>query len=112
MGQAEIALRFICQRTTAAIVASTYCNSWIFDEFDENDPFESTALAYTKIFINRSEKAKMEYLKSWIDEFKIVGVIFHDSKTSFQQFKCPIWYAAALKRRNRIANLSDRRRLV
>ena len=67
----------------AAVVASTYCNSWIFDDFDENNPFESSALAYTKIFINRSEKAKIEMLKSWMNEYKIDGVIFHDSKTCF-----------------------------
>ncbi|RMH79164.1 MAG: 2-hydroxyacyl-CoA dehydratase, partial [Calditrichaeota bacterium] len=67
----------------AAVVASTYCNSWIFDDFDEEKPFESTALAYTKIFINRSESAKLNMLKQWIDEFRIDGVIFHDSKTCF-----------------------------
>lgn len=67
----------------AAVVASTYCNSWIFDNFDENKPFESSALAYTQIFINRSEKAKMDLLKAWIQEYRIDGVIFHDSKTCF-----------------------------
>jgi benzoyl-CoA reductase/2-hydroxyglutaryl-CoA dehydratase subunit BcrC/BadD/HgdB len=67
----------------AAIVASTYCNSWIFDDFDENEPFESSALAYTKIFINRSELAKIQMLKEWINEYKVDGVIFHDSKTCF-----------------------------
>ena len=67
----------------AAVVASTYCNSWIFEEFDENDPFESTALAYTKIFINRSEKAKTEMLKKWFSEYRIDGIVYHDSKTCF-----------------------------
>jgi len=67
----------------AAVVASTYCNSWIFEDFDEKDPFESSALAYTKIFINRSESAKIKMLKQWVDEYKIDGVIFHDSKTCF-----------------------------
>lgn len=66
-----------------AVVASTYCNSWIFEDFDEKEPFESSALAYTKIFINRSERAKLEMLKSWIQEYRIDGVIFHDSKTCF-----------------------------
>jgi benzoyl-CoA reductase/2-hydroxyglutaryl-CoA dehydratase subunit BcrC/BadD/HgdB len=65
------------------VVASTYCNSWIFDEFDENNPFESSALAYTKIFINRSEKAKMKMLKAWLEEFSCDGIIFHDTKTCF-----------------------------
>lgn len=67
----------------AAVVASTYCNSWIFDDFDETKPFESTALVYTKIFINRSERAKMNYLQRMIDEYRVDGVIFHDTKTCF-----------------------------
>jgi len=66
-----------------AVVASTYCSSWVFDKFDENNPWESTARAYTEIFINRSEKAKMEMLKAWMKEYKIDGIIYHDSKTCF-----------------------------
>lgn len=66
-----------------SVVASTYCNSWIFDDFDESEPFESSALAYTEIFINRSEKAKMQMFKNWIEEFNCDGIIFHDTKTCF-----------------------------
>jgi len=67
----------------AAVVASTYCSSWVFDKFDENDPWNSMARAYTEIFINRSEKAKMEMLKSWFGEYSIDGIVYHDSKTCF-----------------------------
>ncbi len=67
----------------AAVVASTYCSSWVFDQFDENDPWNSTARAYTEIFINRSEKAKMKMLADWFEEYKIDGIVFHDSKTCF-----------------------------
>lgn len=70
-------------QNNSAVVASTYCNSWIFEDFDEQHPFESAALAYTRIFINLSEDAKMKMLKKWIGEFRIDGVIFHDSKTCF-----------------------------
>lgn len=70
-------------KNNAAVVASTYCNSWVFDAFDENNPFESSAQAYTEIFINRSEKAKIEILKTLINDFKIKGMLFHDSKTCF-----------------------------
>jgi benzoyl-CoA reductase/2-hydroxyglutaryl-CoA dehydratase subunit BcrC/BadD/HgdB len=66
-----------------SVVASTYCNSWIFDDFDERDPFQSSALAYTEIFINRSEKAKMVMLKNWLEEFHCDGIIYHDSQTCF-----------------------------
>lgn len=66
-----------------AIVASTYCNSWIFEDFDERKPLESIALAYTKIFINRSERAKTEMLIKWVEEYSVDGIIFHDTKTCF-----------------------------
>lgn len=70
-------------QNNTSVVASTYCNSWIFESFDENDPFESYAKAYTEIFINRSEKAKMTFLKNWIELYHVDGVIFHDTKTCF-----------------------------
>lgn len=79
-------LRFLSNlfvENNTAVVASTYCNSWIFDDFDEKNPFESTAFAYSKIFINRSEKVKLEMLKHFIEEYRIDGVIFHDAKTCF-----------------------------
>lgn len=66
-----------------AVVASTYCSSWVFDKFDENDPWNSTAKAYTEIFINRSEKAKMQILSDWMKEYSVDGIVFHDSKTCF-----------------------------
>lgn len=67
----------------ASVVASTYCSSWVFDQFDEEDPWNSTARAYTEIFINRSEKIKMKMLSDWIKEYNIDGIVFHDSKTCF-----------------------------
>jgi benzoyl-CoA reductase/2-hydroxyglutaryl-CoA dehydratase subunit BcrC/BadD/HgdB len=67
----------------SAVVASTYCSSWVFDKFDENDPWNSTARAYTEIFINRSDKAKENILIEWFNEYKIDGIVFHDSKTCF-----------------------------
>lgn len=67
----------------SAVVASTYCSSWIFDSFNENEPFYSAAKAYTEIFINRSEKAKMKMLSKWFQEYNIDGIIYHDSKTCF-----------------------------
>jgi len=70
-------------QNNSAVVASTYCNSWIFDSFDESDPFTSTAKAYTEIFINRSEKAKMKYIKQTAEEYRVDGIIFHDAKTCF-----------------------------
>ena len=64
-----------------AVVASTYCNSWVFNDFDPSDPWRSMALAYTGIFIVRSEETKQRYLKDMIKRFSIDGIVFHDSKT-------------------------------
>ena len=67
----------------SVVVASTYCSSWVFDKFDENDPWNSTARAYTEIFINRSDKAKELILAEWLKEYNIDGIVFHDTKTCF-----------------------------
>jgi benzoyl-CoA reductase/2-hydroxyglutaryl-CoA dehydratase subunit BcrC/BadD/HgdB len=64
-----------------AVVASTYCNSWVFDAFDDKYPFESMARAYTELFINRDESYKQNYLKQMANDFKIDGIIYHDCKT-------------------------------
>lgn len=67
----------------SVVVASTYCSSWVFDKFDENDPWNSTARAYTEIFINRSDKSKEVMLAEWFKEYDIDGIVFHDTKTCF-----------------------------
>lgn len=67
----------------AAVVASTYCNSWVFDDLDSADPLASMAAAYTKIFINRGEYYKQSALVSMINQFNADGIIFHDAKTCF-----------------------------
>jgi benzoyl-CoA reductase/2-hydroxyglutaryl-CoA dehydratase subunit BcrC/BadD/HgdB len=64
-----------------SVVASTYCNSWIFSDFEPNKPFSSMAKAYTNLFINQSEASKIKYLKKMIKEFKIDGIFFHNART-------------------------------
>jgi benzoyl-CoA reductase/2-hydroxyglutaryl-CoA dehydratase subunit BcrC/BadD/HgdB len=63
------------------VVASTYCNSWIFDAFDPKEPFESMARAYTELFIVRDESYKEAYMSDWINNFAIDGIVFHDART-------------------------------
>ncbi len=65
----------------SCVVASTYCNSWIFSAFEGNDPFWSMAKAYLELFIVRSDEYKEKYLKRMVEFFKIDGIIFHDAKT-------------------------------
>jgi benzoyl-CoA reductase/2-hydroxyglutaryl-CoA dehydratase subunit BcrC/BadD/HgdB len=65
----------------SCVLASTYCNSWIFTQLDPGDPFKSMARAYTELFIVRSEEVKEKYMEKMIDLFKIDGVIYHDART-------------------------------
>ena len=64
-----------------AVVASTYCSSWIFPAFDGADPFRSMARAYLELFIVRAEPYKERYLADMQQRFKVDGIIFHDAKT-------------------------------
>ena len=65
----------------AAVVASTYCNSWVYLDLDPDDPFRSMARAYCRIFICRSEDRKEEYLEQTVAAYKVDGILYHDSKT-------------------------------
>jgi len=65
----------------ACVTASTYCNSWIFEDLGHDDPFEGMARAYTEIFIVRSEDFKMRYMEGMVRDYAIDGIIFHDAKT-------------------------------
>jgi benzoyl-CoA reductase/2-hydroxyglutaryl-CoA dehydratase subunit BcrC/BadD/HgdB len=63
------------------VVASTYCNSWIFDQLDPGEPFESMARAYTELFIVRDEGYKEDYIRGEFERYRFDGIIFHDAKT-------------------------------
>jgi len=65
----------------APIVASTYCNSWIFDPLDPKDPFGSMASAALEIFNVRDENFKESYIKEWVKLCGVQGLVFHDAKT-------------------------------
>ena len=65
----------------SCVVASTYCNSWIFEDLRHEDPFEAMARAYTELFIVRSEAFKEKYLEGMIRDYNISGIIYHDAKT-------------------------------
>lgn len=68
-------------KLNTCIVASTYCNSWVFDDLDPNNPFESSAVAYSKLFIVRSDEVKENVLEKLLAEYSADGIIFHESKT-------------------------------
>jgi benzoyl-CoA reductase/2-hydroxyglutaryl-CoA dehydratase subunit BcrC/BadD/HgdB len=63
------------------VLASTYCNSWIFTALNPEDPFTSMARAYTELFIVRSEEAKQQYMEEMLAFFKVDGIVFHNART-------------------------------
>lgn len=71
----------IFKENNACVVASTYCNSWIFSDFDPENPLPSMAKAYIKIFINRNDQYKEDYIEKMVKDFKIDGVIFMAART-------------------------------
>ncbi|HUT77110.1 MAG TPA: 2-hydroxyacyl-CoA dehydratase family protein, partial [Polyangia bacterium] len=75
----ELSTLFLEQRT--CVVASTYCNSWVFTALDPKEPFDSMARAYTELFIVRSDDAKERYIERMRELFKFDGILFHDAKT-------------------------------
>jgi len=75
----SLSMQFIELKT--CVVASTYCNSWIYEDLDPADPFKSMAKAYSSIFICRSDDRKEKYIEEMVAKFKVDGILFHDAKT-------------------------------
>jgi benzoyl-CoA reductase/2-hydroxyglutaryl-CoA dehydratase subunit BcrC/BadD/HgdB len=70
-----------CLELRTCVVASTYCNSWVFEALDPAEPFESMARAYSSTFICRSEDYKESYIEEMVEKFKVDGILYHDAKT-------------------------------
>jgi benzoyl-CoA reductase/2-hydroxyglutaryl-CoA dehydratase subunit BcrC/BadD/HgdB len=88
------------------VLASTYCNSWIFSDFDPADPFTSMARAYTRLFIVRSDDAKEKYIKDMMRFFKIDGIIYHDAKTCPNNSNCRYGMPQRLEKETKIPSLT------
>lgn len=82
----SLAKQFMELKTT--VVASTYCNSWIFDALDPADPFRSMARAYSSIFICRSDDFKEQYIRQMVKQYQIDGILYHDAKTCPNNSNC------------------------
>lgn len=89
----------------ANVLASTYCNSWIFTDFDPDDPFMSMAKAYTELFIVRADDAKEKYVEEMLDFFKVDGIIYHDAKTCPYNTNCRYGMPQRLEKKTGIPSL-------
>ncbi|MEZ4655451.1 MAG: 2-hydroxyacyl-CoA dehydratase family protein [Candidatus Eisenbacteria bacterium] len=75
------ALSELFESLRTCVVASTYCNSWIFDALDPADPFRSMARSSLELFIVRAEQAKERYLEQMAGQYQVDGLLFHDCRT-------------------------------
>jgi benzoyl-CoA reductase/2-hydroxyglutaryl-CoA dehydratase subunit BcrC/BadD/HgdB len=75
----DMSAQFLQMR--ACVVASTYCNSWIFEDLDPAEPFPSMARACSNLFICRSDDRKEDYIARMVEQFQVDGILYHDSKT-------------------------------
>jgi len=89
----------------ASVLASTYCNSWIFSALDPEDPFNSMARAYTELFIVRSDRAKEKYLTDMLRFYKIDGIVYHDSKTCPNNTNCRYGMPQRLEQKTGVPSL-------
>jgi benzoyl-CoA reductase/2-hydroxyglutaryl-CoA dehydratase subunit BcrC/BadD/HgdB len=90
----------------ANVLASTYCNSWIFSKLDPQDPFNSMAEAYTELFIVRSDAAKESYIRDMLDLYKVDGIIYHDAKTCPNNSNCRYGMPQRLEKQTGIPSLT------
>jgi benzoyl-CoA reductase/2-hydroxyglutaryl-CoA dehydratase subunit BcrC/BadD/HgdB len=90
----------------ASVLASTYCNSWIFSSLNPEDPFNSMAEAYTELFIVRSDAAKEKYIRDMLDFYKIDGIIYHDAKTCPNNSNCRYGMPQRLEQETGIPSLT------
>ena len=88
------------------VLASTYCNSWIFSALDENDPFNSMARAYIELFAVRSDEEKELYIKKMFELFKVDGIIYHDAKTCPGNTNCRYGMPQRLEQKTGIPSLT------
>ena len=75
------ALSALFEEFRTAVVASTYCNSWIFSALDPADPLRSMARASLELFITRSEEPKERYIEEMAGQYGVDGIVFHDCRT-------------------------------
>ncbi|MFO0838453.1 MAG: 2-hydroxyacyl-CoA dehydratase family protein [Phycisphaerae bacterium] len=98
-----------------AVVASTYCNSWAFQEYDGGDPLEWMARTGIEIFINRDEPTKEAFLLEMARSFELDGMIFHNARTCPNNTNSRFGMAQRLRERHGIpvlvvdGDLSDQR---
>jgi benzoyl-CoA reductase/2-hydroxyglutaryl-CoA dehydratase subunit BcrC/BadD/HgdB len=90
----------------ANVLASTYCNSWIFSALDPDNPFDSMARAYTELFIVRADDPKEAYIRRMLEFFHVDGIIYHDAKTCPNNSNCRYGMPQRIEKQTGIPSLT------
>jgi benzoyl-CoA reductase/2-hydroxyglutaryl-CoA dehydratase subunit BcrC/BadD/HgdB len=96
----------LLERLGACVVASTYCNSWIFEALDPADPFRSLARASLELFIARAESPKERSIERMVDLYQVDGILFHDARTCPNNSNTRYGMPARLRERLRVPVLT------
>lgn len=75
--------RFFADRGVA-VVASTFCESFVLHGLDPDDPIASLARAYAGVFANRSDAYQTGFLAAQVDEYGVDLAVLHDCRTAPQ----------------------------
>jgi len=90
--------RFLSERGVA-VVASTFCESFVLSGLDPDDPMASLARSYAQVFANRSDGFQLGFLASQLDEYGVDFALLHDCRTAPQTNHVRYGLAARLQRR-------------
>jgi benzoyl-CoA reductase/2-hydroxyglutaryl-CoA dehydratase subunit BcrC/BadD/HgdB len=90
--------RYLSQRGIA-VVASTFCESFVLRGLDPDDPLASLARTYAEVFANRSDAFQAGFLAQQLDEYGIDLAVLHDCRTAPQTNHVRYGLAERLTRR-------------
>lgn len=82
-----------------AVVASTFCESFVLRGLDADDPVASLARTYAEVFANRSDEFQLGFLAAQLDEHGIDLAVLHDCRTAPQTSHVRYGLARRLQRR-------------
>lgn len=72
----------IFAESRTAIVASTFCESFVLEGLDPVDPIGSLARGYSAVFANRSDAFQTSFLGSQLQEYGVDAALLHDCRTT------------------------------
>lgn len=83
-----------------AVVASTFCESFVLGGLDPDDPIATLARTYAEVFANRSDAYQLGFLVTQLHEYGIDFALLHDCRTAPQTNHVRYGLADRLTRRS------------